>query len=212
MAFHSDDKRMRMHRPVLRAASLITTTRCIRHLSKVTLLSATDAAALAPSTALQLQVRVPTDDDADEKKSVRLLDIFVCRDADGAITAFENYCPHAGGALNMVPDRFFTRDGEALLCSRHGAKFKPEDGLCFHGPCAGDALNELDIDVVGGGAVETMTKSLMDMCRYGGAFTLCHADSPQARGPQVQRPPPPPPPRPRRARRRTKEQLQPGAE
>ena len=64
---------------------------------------------------------------------------------DGSVVSILNYCPHAGGPLNMLPDRFFSRDGY-LMCTRHGAKFEARDGLCVAGPCTGDALNEFGFD------------------------------------------------------------------
>ena len=42
---------------------------------------------------------------------------------DGALYAYVNSCPHIGTPLNVVPDRFFDRDGKHLLCSTHGARF-----------------------------------------------------------------------------------------
>ena len=164
--------------------------------ARVVLLDATEAAGLESSTARQLIVRVPSTMGDD---TVRLLDIFVIRAADGSFRAFENHCPHAGGALNMLPDRFFTRDGGALLCTRHGARFSPEDGLCFHGPCAGDALNVLDTSVSPSGEVETTKAALVSLCDHGGgAFILRDQDDPEAQGPLVQRPQPLPPQRARR--------------
>jgi len=166
--------------------------------AQVTLLDAAAANKLLPSSARQLTVKVAGADSS----TVRLLDIFVIRDADGQLRAFENYCPHAGGALNMLPDRFFTRDGAALLCTRHGARFAPADGSCFHGPCAGDALHALDIALCEAGSVHTTMVALKDLCENGGgAYILREADSPEAQGPLVQRPDESlPPPRSRRAR------------
>ena len=162
---------------------------------------------MAPSTARELVVRVPTDDMA----FVRVLDVFVARDADGALSAYENFCPHAGGALNFLPDKFFSRDGRHLLCTRHGAKFEPTEGLCVLGPCSGDALNALPFEVGEDGDVVARWADLRQLCdEGGGAFVLRPADHDEARGPPVERPgtPPPPPPisasealRQRRARR-----------
>ena len=165
--------------------------------SRVTLLDASEAKTLATGTARQLTVRVAKDD-----TQVRLLDIFVCRDLEGRLRAFENYCPHAGGPLNMLPDRFFTRDGTALLCTSHGAKFSPTDGECFHGPCAGKALHMLELEEDESGAIATCNRALESLCESGGgAFILRERHVADAQGPQVQRPISPPP-RPARSRRR----------
>jgi len=59
------------------------------------------------------------------------------------IFAYANICPHQGHPLNLTPNGFFTLDKGALLCSSHGAIFKPETGECIGGPCLGQALKKL---------------------------------------------------------------------
>jgi nitrite reductase/ring-hydroxylating ferredoxin subunit len=49
-------------------------------------------------------------------------------------------CPHAGMPLALMPDRFLTREGDLVLCASHGALFRPLDGVCIGGPCAGQRL------------------------------------------------------------------------
>ncbi len=65
--------------------------------------------------------------------------VFVIR-WQGAIRAYVNSCPHVGTPLDWLPDRFFDREGALLLCGTHGALFRPEDGVCVRGPCAGRRL------------------------------------------------------------------------
>lgn len=65
----------------------------------------------------------------------------------GALYAYANSCPHFGTPLNFLPDRFFTRDGQHLLCATHGAVFRIEDGVCIDGPCAGKRLKALALRV-----------------------------------------------------------------
>lgn len=150
----------------------------------VQLLSAAEVADLQPSSARQLTVRVPTSD----ATAVRLLDIFVACSADGVLSAFENFCPHAGGALNFLPDKFFARDGRHLICTRHGAKFRPEDGHCVKGPCAGDALHPLSVERDKVGGIVADWDALRQLCdEGGGAFVLRPADSAEAQGPEVER-------------------------
>ena len=67
---------------------------------------------------------------------------------DSDIAAFENACPHAGTPLDNFPDQFMTRDGQHLLCATHGARFRPEDGFCISGPCKGQSLKPLAVEVV----------------------------------------------------------------
>jgi nitrite reductase/ring-hydroxylating ferredoxin subunit len=73
--------------------------------------------------------------------------VFVIR-SGGALRGYVNSCPHIGTPLDWLPDRFFGRDG-LLLCGTHGARFRPEDGLCVWGPCAGKSLRQAPIAVEG---------------------------------------------------------------
>jgi nitrite reductase/ring-hydroxylating ferredoxin subunit len=67
----------------------------------------------------------------------------------GALHAYENACPHMGTPLNFLPDRFFDRSGEHLLCATHGALFRVADGFCLAGPCAGKSLRPAAIRIAG---------------------------------------------------------------
>ena len=58
----------------------------------------------------------------------------------GRALAYRNRCPHRGTPLDWVPGRFLSPDGRQLQCATHGARFRPEDGLCVAGPCLGQRL------------------------------------------------------------------------
>ncbi len=73
--------------------------------------------------------------------------VFVVR-RSGALHAYKNACPHMGTPLNFLPDRFFDRAGEHLLCATHGALFRVTDGFCLEGPCAGKSLKLAAIRIV----------------------------------------------------------------
>lgn len=64
---------------------------------------------------------------------------FVVRRGD-ELRGYVDRCPHAGTPLALIGDRFLTREGDLILCSTHGALFRPGDGVCLAGPCAGLAL------------------------------------------------------------------------
>jgi nitrite reductase/ring-hydroxylating ferredoxin subunit len=68
----------------------------------------------------------------------------------GRVTGFVDRCPHAGFPLANVLDQYLTRDGELIICSWHGALFRPEDGRCVGGPCAGAALSPWPVEVADG--------------------------------------------------------------
>ena len=76
-------------------------------------------------------------------------EFIVVRDGD-QVRAYKNRCPHNSGTLETVPDRFLDPDRENLVCSTHGARFRIGDGLCISGPCRGEALTTVDIEIVSG--------------------------------------------------------------
>lgn len=76
----------------------------------------------------------------------------VLREAD-RVWGFIDSCPHTGQPLSMFGDRYFTRDGRFLLCSGHGAMFKPDDGECIGGPCVGRSLRPWPVTVRDGAVV-----------------------------------------------------------
>ena len=65
------------------------------------------------------------------------------------VFAYVNQCPHAGHQLNWMPDRFLTRDGGLILCNSHGARFRIHNGFCVEGPCSGENLRPIAIEMKG---------------------------------------------------------------
>jgi nitrite reductase/ring-hydroxylating ferredoxin subunit len=72
------------------------------------------------------------------------LDGFVVN-VGGVLHAYVNRCPHAGTPLDLTRDGFLGEDGRHIVCSRHGAVFTPETGLCVEGPCPGASLERLPV-------------------------------------------------------------------
>jgi len=64
------------------------------------------------------------------------------------VQAYLNECPHTGAPLDWSPGRFLTVDRKLIQCAMHGAQFRPEDGYCVAGPCAGDQLSAMPIQIV----------------------------------------------------------------
>jgi len=81
--------------------------------------------------------------DGDEQYSIMVVEW------KGDIHAFVNSCPHARVPLNMLGDTFFDLTGNYLLCTMHGAHFRPTDGYCTRGPCRGKSLRSFPIKVDG---------------------------------------------------------------
>jgi len=64
------------------------------------------------------------------------------------VRAWLNVCPHAGRRLDYAPGRFLLKD-ELLICAVHGASFNRNDGICVAGPCRGEHLRALAVEVRG---------------------------------------------------------------
>lgn len=73
---------------------------------------------------------------------------FIVTCADGRFHAYRNLCPHAGRRLDWAPGRFLLKD-RVLVCAVHGASFRVESGLCIGGPCQGDHLLRVGVEVEG---------------------------------------------------------------
>ncbi len=66
------------------------------------------------------------------------------------VRAWLNVCPHAGRRLDWAPGKFLkSRDG-LLVCAAHGASFELQRGDCVAGPCRGDSLRAVPVQVVDG--------------------------------------------------------------
>lgn len=66
---------------------------------------------------------------------------------DGQTYAYHNSCPHLGINLEFNPDEFMDSENYFLICSNHGALFQVEDGLCVSGPCQGESLLSVPIQI-----------------------------------------------------------------
>lgn len=66
---------------------------------------------------------------------------------NGIIKVYENRCPHAGTPLNMFDENFLNLEKTHLICRTHGALFDHASGKCTEGPCKGDYLREVAIEI-----------------------------------------------------------------
>ncbi|WP_312682322.1 Rieske (2Fe-2S) protein [Stenotrophomonas chelatiphaga] len=72
--------------------------------------------------------------------------LVIHRDGDG-VRGFLNICPHAGRRLDWAPGQFLkSREGH-LVCAAHGASFALDSGECVAGPCKGDRLRAVPLQV-----------------------------------------------------------------
>lgn len=68
-----------------------------------------------------------------------------------AVRAWLNVCPHAGRRLDWAPGKFLKSKAGLLVCAVHGASFETVDGVCVAGPCRGDRLRAVAVEVRDGG-------------------------------------------------------------
>lgn len=69
---------------------------------------------------------------------------------DDSVVVYVNACPHLGVPLDWMPDRFLSHDGSRIVCATHGAEFRIADGMCLQGPCQGDRLEPVMIQIKDG--------------------------------------------------------------
>ncbi len=72
--------------------------------------------------------------------------LILYRDGD-QVRAWLNVCPHAGRRLDWAPGQFLKSKEGHLVCAAHGASFDTQDGICVAGPCRGDALRAVAVQV-----------------------------------------------------------------
>jgi len=65
----------------------------------------------------------------------------------GQVYGYKNKCPHAGVNLDWQADEFLDMDKALIQCSVHGALFQIDSGRCVGGPCNGDYLDGIELDI-----------------------------------------------------------------
>jgi nitrite reductase/ring-hydroxylating ferredoxin subunit len=75
--------------------------------------------------------------------------LFAVRQGD-RVVVYVNACPHVGVPLDWAPNRFLTADGDRIICATHGAEFGIADGVCIRGPCFGERLEAVMIQIKDG--------------------------------------------------------------
>lgn len=73
---------------------------------------------------------------------------FIVTRADGQVHAYHNICPHAGRRLDWAPGKVLLKE-RVLVCAVHGACFRIETGLCIGGPCRGEHLSRVGVQIIG---------------------------------------------------------------
>lgn len=63
----------------------------------------------------------------------------------GKVYAYVNTCRHQGLNLDFGDAHFFDESADALVCCHHGARYRPDTGECFEGPCVGARLTRIEL-------------------------------------------------------------------
>lgn len=69
------------------------------------------------------------------------------------VRAWLNVCPHAGRRLDWAPGKFLKSKEGHLVCAAHGASFELVNGDCIAGPCRGDSLRRVAVEIRDGQVV-----------------------------------------------------------
>lgn len=80
-------------------------------------------------------------------------------DEPGEYRAYRNLCPHWSMPLDAGSGEFFDESDYYLHCKMHGARFEPATGECIMGPCDGDYLQELGVELSADGGQATIRRS-----------------------------------------------------
>ena len=67
---------------------------------------------------------------------------------DGQVYAYENQCPHNQMPLNWNEHQFLDHGEQYLQCVNHGALFTLTEGNCIYGPCLGEKLQSVSLQIV----------------------------------------------------------------
>ena len=86
-------------------------------------------------------------------------ELVLFRVGDG-VRAWLNVCPHMGRNLDFAPGEFLLTPRGELVCPHHGACFELDSGRCVEGPCRGDALTAVEVEIREGKVFETGPKKL----------------------------------------------------
>ena len=65
----------------------------------------------------------------------------------GKVLVYLNSCPHIGTPLDWMPNRFMSIDKQFIICATHGAEFTVANGECLKGPCKGDYLEAVPLEM-----------------------------------------------------------------
>ncbi|MEP4892277.1 MAG: Rieske 2Fe-2S domain-containing protein [Aliiglaciecola sp.] len=64
------------------------------------------------------------------------------------VYAYRDICPHyASTSLPWKRHHYLDASANNIVCAAHGALFAVHDGMCLRGPCVGQSLKTIEIEV-----------------------------------------------------------------
>lgn len=86
-------------------------------------------------------------------KSIGQDDFFLVNNG-GHVVGYKNSCPHwPGSSMPVFKNRYLDNECRYIVCSGHGALFEIDSGLCIKGPCIGQRLVSIDLEMTDAGDV-----------------------------------------------------------
>ena len=101
---------------------------------------------------MKLKIANPEDLEEGQARSFRLVmggryvGCFLVR-FQGKLLAYRNKCRHLPISLDYDDARFFDSEKRYLVCQTHGALYQPDTGLCVEGPCRGESLFPVSLEI-----------------------------------------------------------------
>lgn len=69
------------------------------------------------------------------------------------VFAWVDRCPHHGTPMAWRKNAYLNAAGDRIVCAAHGAQFAIDTGVCTLGPCLGDALTPVPLQIHNNGEV-----------------------------------------------------------
>lgn len=70
-----------------------------------------------------------------------------------SVWGWVNACPHYGTPMAWRKDAYLNAAGDRIVCAAHGAQFEVDTGLCTLGPCVGDTLTPVSLQIQSDGTL-----------------------------------------------------------
>lgn len=81
-------------------------------------------------------------------------DDFFLVNKGGDVVGYKNSCPHwPGSSMPVFKNRYLDKESAYIVCAGHGALFEIDSGLCIKGPCIGQHLISISLEVTEAGQI-----------------------------------------------------------